>query len=78
MPMLMASRASPPGAPEPQKANPDLGVSSIKPDDSDCEVDCSEEISGSFVAAGGNSSELFEMCVASLMANFRTLARNDH
>jgi hypothetical protein len=44
-------------------------VSSIKPDDSDCEVDCSEEISGSFVAAGGNSSELFEMCVASLMAN---------
>jgi hypothetical protein len=35
-------------------------VSSIEPDDSGCEVDGSEEISGGFVVAGGDSSELFE------------------
>jgi hypothetical protein len=36
-------------------------VSSIEPDESGCEVDGSQEISGGFVVAGGDSSELFEL-----------------
>ena len=35
-------------------------MSSIEPDNSGCEVDGGEEISGGFVVARGDSSELFE------------------
>ena len=35
-------------------------MSSIEPDDSGCEVDSSEEISGSFVVTRSDGSELFE------------------
>ena len=36
-------------------------MSSIEPDDSGVEADCGEEISGGFVIARGDGSELFEL-----------------